>query len=102
MGSYDGAETCECVGLFLLSKLQELRTENWLYRDDGLGITRDTPRQNDLTRKYIEKIFKDNGLSITVETNRQVVDFLDVTLHIRDGSFTVENTTKGPMKHMWE
>ena len=39
MGSYDGAEVCELVGLFLLSKLQPLLGVNrvGLYRDDGLS-----------------------------------------------------------------
>ena len=38
MGSYDGAEICELVGLFLLSELNRTLGENKadLYRDDGL------------------------------------------------------------------
>ena len=39
MGSYDGAETCELVGSFLLSQLQDLNINVGLYRDDGLAIT---------------------------------------------------------------
>ncbi len=41
MGSYDGAEICELVGLFILNKLgQKFGKENiGLYRDDGLAIT---------------------------------------------------------------
>ena len=35
MGSYDGAETCELVGLYLLSKLEDLGLNIGLYRDDG-------------------------------------------------------------------
>ena len=40
-GSYDGAEVCELVGLYLLHKLQRLFTNNssvGLYRDDGLAV----------------------------------------------------------------
>ena len=44
-GSYDGAETCELVGSFLLSQLQDLNTNEGLYRDDGLAITNATPRE---------------------------------------------------------
>ena len=42
MGSYDGAEICELVGLYLLSKLQPLLGDNrvGLYRDDGLSYVR--------------------------------------------------------------
>ena len=41
MGSYDGAEVCELVGLFLLEKIRKecAGLELGLYRDDGLGIT---------------------------------------------------------------
>ena len=39
MGSFDGAETCEIVGLFLLSKLKHLGLNLGLYRDDGLGVS---------------------------------------------------------------
>ena len=41
MGSYDGAEICELVGLFLLHELNTLMTDKagsiGLYRDDGLA-----------------------------------------------------------------
>ena len=40
MGSYDGAETCELVGSFLLSQLQNLDVNIGLYRDDGLAISK--------------------------------------------------------------
>ncbi|GFR64589.1 DNA polymerase [Elysia marginata] len=39
MGSFDGAETCELVGLYLLSQLQHLDIKVGLYRDDGLAVT---------------------------------------------------------------
>jgi hypothetical protein len=40
MSSYDGAEICELVGLFILSKLEAKFGKNQvgLYRDDGLAI----------------------------------------------------------------
>ena len=40
MGSYDGAEVCELVGLFILNGLaNEYGKESiGLYRDDGLAI----------------------------------------------------------------
>ena len=46
MGSFDGAEVCELVGLYLLHLLQETTTpvssgvDLGLYRDDLLGVTR--------------------------------------------------------------
>lgn len=40
MGSYDGAEVCELVGLFILSKLTNVAGMDsiGLYRDDGLAV----------------------------------------------------------------
>ena len=39
MGSYDGAEVCELVGLYLLSKISPIMSRDsvGLYRDDGLA-----------------------------------------------------------------
>jgi len=44
MGSYDSAETCELLGSFLLSQLQDLNINVGLYRDNRLAITNATPR----------------------------------------------------------
>ena len=68
MGGHHGAQACEIVGLFMLSKLAELPNfESILYRDDGLGITKSTPRQTEKLRKSINKLFKDNNLDITID-----------------------------------
>ena len=40
MGSYDGAEVCELVGLYILDELSKFLNKNdvGLYRDDGLIV----------------------------------------------------------------
>ena len=45
MGCFDGAEVCELVGSFVLTKLWDiLQTENvGLYRDDRLSIVKQIP-----------------------------------------------------------
>ena len=48
-----------------------------LYRDDGLAITRQTPREVEMTKKKLCKIFRE--LRITATANKTVVDFLDIT-----------------------
>ena len=82
MGSYDGAETCELVGSFLLSQLQDLKINVGLYRDDGLAITNATSRDTENIKKEIFRIFNNNGLHITIEANKQIINFLDVTLNL--------------------
>ena len=49
MGSYDGAETCELVGAYLLCQLPNKinRNQIGLYRDDGLAAFRTTARIED-------------------------------------------------------
>ena len=37
MGSYDGAESTDLVGLFLLHQLKHLPIDIGLYRNDGLA-----------------------------------------------------------------
>ena len=59
MRSYDGAETCELMGSFLLSQLQDL-TGNinvGLYQDDRQAITNATPRDTEKLKKEIYHIF---------------------------------------------
>ena len=96
MGSFDGAETCELVGSFLLSQLQNLDINIGLYRDDGLAISNSTPRETENIKKEICRVFNRNGLRITIEANKRIVDFLDVTLNLNNNTyqpFTKPNTT---------
>ena len=71
MGSYDGGEIRELVGLYLLSQLQNLNINVGLYRDDGLAVTNQTPREAGMTKKKLCRIFKDNDLRIAVEANKK-------------------------------
>ncbi|RUA05113.1 MAG: hypothetical protein DSY43_05320, partial [Gammaproteobacteria bacterium] len=83
MGSYDGAETCELVGCYLLSKLKQIfGNDIGLYRDDGLAILNKIPKEIEKMKKEICKVFADNDLRITIEANKKVVNFLDVTLDL--------------------
>ena len=61
--------------------------ESVLYRDDGLGITRSTPRQTEKLRQSIIKVFKKHGLQITISTGLSRVNFLDVTLDLEKGTY---------------
>ena len=89
MGSYDGAETCELVGAYLLCQLpKEInRNQIGLYRDDGLAAFRTTARRLEQIKKSICKVFSSNQLQITIEANKKVVNFLDVTLDLNKQSY---------------
>ena len=92
MGSYDGAESCELVGCFLLHEIGKKYGNIFgLYRDDGLGVTTAPPRQVELIKKGLCDIFKRYGLKITIEANKKIVNFLDVTLNLTTGKYAPYN-----------
>ncbi len=46
MGSYDGAETCELIGLYMLSLIApKFKDQVGLYRDDGIAVCKATPKE---------------------------------------------------------
>ena len=57
--------------------------------DDGLSVFKDKScTQLERIKKSLQKkIFKDFGLEIVAESNLRIVNYLDVTLNINDGSF---------------
>ena len=60
MGSFDGAEICELVGLFMLhNQANVVGAHNiGLHRDDGLAVLKDASGPTaERTRKKIIKIF---------------------------------------------
>lgn len=90
MGSYDGAEICDLVGLFILKNLTELiaRTNIGLYRDDGLMILRNKKgRATDKVGKEINKAFKNIQLQIEIETSLKAVNFLNTTMDLNNNSY---------------
>ena len=58
-----------------------------LYRDDGLSLFRNiSGRQAERHEKTIQKFFKDKGLQIIIKCNLKIVDYLDVTSNLNDGT----------------
>ena len=90
MGSFDGAEVCELVGLYLLNKIKSLLGSNNvdLYRDDGLAIVHKANGPKvDRLRKDIISLFKYEGLSITIDTNLIDIDCSDVSFNLNTGKY---------------
>ena len=90
MGAYDGAEICEIVGIYLLSLLTKKYSKEdiGLYRDDGLAVFRNiSGKEADTIRKHFSAVFKLNGLSLEIECNQKIVNYLDVTLNLEDGTY---------------
>ena len=90
MGSFDGAEICELVGLYIQSKQEKIlpKSNFRLYWDDGLALFRNLKGQEtDKVRKNIIRVFKDISFSVEIETNLKEVHFLDVSLNLRNGTY---------------
>ena len=87
-GSYDGAEACELVGLYVLSKLQDLGINVGIYRDDGLAVSQATKRQIDCIKKKIQNIFNKLDLKVTIEPNQTKVNFLDITMDLQADTYS--------------
>ena len=80
----------ELIGTYLLYQIDNIISKGnriglhiGLYRDEGLGIFKNTsPPEAERKKKDLIRIFKSHGLSITVKTNQKVADFLDIHFEI--------------------
>ena len=90
MGSFDGAEIRELVGLYIQSKLKKIlpKSNFGLYRDDGLALLRNLIRkETDTVRRNIIGVFRNICFSLEIEINLKEVNFLDVSLNLRNGTY---------------
>ncbi|KAJ8022240.1 hypothetical protein HOLleu_37080 [Holothuria leucospilota] len=88
ISSFDGAEVCELVGLYILNSLSRHChvSDVGFYRDDGIAsLKMRSGRLADRARKNFIKTFREVDLKIIFETNLYGVSFLDVTLNMKDG-----------------
>ena len=59
-----------------------------LHRDDDLPVFRNiSGQQAEKNKKIIQKIFKDKGSQTIIPCNLKVVDYLDKTLNLNDGTY---------------
>ena len=88
MGSYDGAEVCELVGLYILDKIKVEcpDIELGLYRDDGISVIRNQVIINTLVTK-LTNIFKRYNLELKIKHSLVSVDFLDITMNLSTGEY---------------
>ena len=91
MGSDEGAETCEIVGLFLLYSIGEKFNKDniGLYSNDGLASFKNgNGHQNDKIRKKLIKIFETHVLKLKeIKCSLKNVDYLNITFDLKSGSY---------------
>ena len=89
-GSCGGAKVCELIRIFMLSLIGDKYNPNniGLYRADGLAVFKNTSSpQSEKIKKTFQKIFKSKGLDIIINCNMKIVNYLEVTLNLNDGSY---------------
>ena len=91
MSSFNGANICELVDVYILKVLGEMygKERVGLYRDDGLACFENVSGpQAKRIRNDVIKIFKQEfDLNSTSETNLKFVSFLDITLNLSTGKY---------------
>ena len=73
MDSYDGAETCELIGTYMLSLITDkFKDQVGLHRNDGLAVCKAMPREIEKL-KQVGNVLKSNGLKIMIEANKIIM-----------------------------
>ena len=95
MGAFDGAESCDLIGLFLLDQITNRvkEIEAGLFRDDGLAVADTTKRNVDKINTQIVSIMAEFGLKITSLPTQKAVKYLDVILDLENECFKPYNKT---------
>ena len=90
MGPYDGVEVCELTAIFLMNLLgqQHSTKDISLYRDNRLSIFKNcSGPEMEKIKKRLQKVFKNNGLDVIIECNMKIVNYLDFTFNLNDGTY---------------
>ena len=90
MVSYDGAELCELVGIYIQSLLENTleNDQMGLYPGDGpIILCNISNQQTDKIRKKIISIFKSIDFKIEITANLTEVDFFDLTSNLERTTF---------------
>ena len=67
--------------------LRNLKCFGKLYRDNGLLASAATTKGNERLKQEIVQIYHEEGLKIVIHPNKKVVNFLDVTLNLKNRTF---------------
>ena len=63
------------------------KSEVGLYGNDGHAICKATPKEIEKIKQEVSQVFKSNGLKIAIDANKKIVNFLDVTFNLTNGSY---------------
>ena len=81
---------CELIGIFMSSLIGNKCNPNntKLYRCNGLAVLKNTNGpQSEKNKITFQKNFKNKGLDIIINCNMKIINHLEVTLNLNDGSY---------------
>ena len=90
MVDYDVVQVCELVGTYVLNNLSKKYSKGnfGLYSDDILAILKyKCGPQSEQVKKSISKEFKEHELDIIIQRNMKLVNSLEVTFNLNDGTY---------------
>ena len=67
---------------------------DWPFRKNKSGL------QSEPVKKNIRKIFKEHGLDIIIQCNRKIVNYLDVTFNLNDGTYRPYTKPNNEIKYI--
>ena len=69
--------------------------------DDGLPIFRNkSGTQLQKIKKKLQRLFKEYNLEITAESNQKIVNYLGITLNLKDGTFRPSHKPGDQMQYI--
>ena len=89
MDAYDSAQVPDLIGIYILDTFGRIVNLErvGLYQDDGIVFTPDSNGPKTFKIQKIIRTFKLLGPRIEITSNLKIVDFLDVTLNLNNGTF---------------
>ena len=103
MGAYEGAEVCELVDTYMFNVLSKKYSKNdfGLYQNDALAVLKNkSGPQSEQVKKNIQTIFKELWLDIIIQCNMEVVNYLDVTFNLNDGTYKAYTKPNNEIKYI--
>ena len=88
---------------FFIKKISKIcnKCDIGLHRDDGLAVFRNKIGTHlEKIKKELQRLFKEYDLKIIAESNQKIVNYLDITLNLKDGTFRPYHTPGNQMRYI--
>ena len=79
--------------VYVISYIEKYNKKDFeLHHDDGLEVVKNkSGPETEKIKKNIQKIFKENKLDIVIQCNMKIVNYLDVSLNLKNSNYRPNN-----------